>query len=316
MTEILWDPALTPPAELQQEDLDALAAWDAAGMIVGPGEDLAQYRERLLARFAAEQELYDALAQDGKAEVFDGIEVRQEDRIPTEILQEAADLTQELYGFEVRHFPGFFLSKDVGLLWGGCMISDTELPLAMFLIRSSFRNKERFFIYNRRELQAHELCHFARKEFKDVFLDEFFAYQTSPSGLRRYLGNCFIHQRDALYFMIPALVLLLAQSLQFFVWHHFQAEWFWIPAIGMPMYLLWRNEWSRRGYFRAVKTLRKFGVTAAEKVLFRATPAERRELGAIRSAEELQEYLAAHQQTELRWRVIAHRFLKKEEPSA
>ena len=110
MTEILWDPALTPPAELQQEDLDALAAWDAAGMIVGPGEDLAQYRERLLARFAAEQELYGELEQNGKAEVFDGIEVRQEDRIPTEILQEAADLTQELYGFEVRHFPGFFLT--------------------------------------------------------------------------------------------------------------------------------------------------------------------------------------------------------------
>ena len=36
-------------------------------------------------------------------------------------LPEADELTGELYDFRTVHVPGFFLSRDVGLLWGGCM---------------------------------------------------------------------------------------------------------------------------------------------------------------------------------------------------
>ncbi len=293
---------------LKPDDWAALAALDAAGRPAGPGEDFTAYRNRLLARQQAEHELYAALEFEPTVELFGEVRVSAEDRIPREIVAEAAEITEPLYGFAVPDFPGFFLSHDVGALWGGCLISDTELPLAIFLIRENFREKERFFIYNRRELLAHELCHSARQELHDVMLEEFFAYQTSPSRLRRYLGNCFIRQRDALCFVIPSLLLLIMQLIQSFVWERLPVWPFWIAALGYPAWLLIRNAASRHGYFKACRRLAAFGVAHPAAVLFRVTAQERAEIGRLADPAAWAAYVKAR--TEIRWQVIRYRFLQ------
>ena len=127
-------------------ELAALAAWDEAGFPVGPGEDFTAYRERLKKKADAVGSLQRELDEKGSATVFNELEVTAPDRVPPEILNEAAETTGPLYGFAFRRFPGFFLSKNVGLLWGGCLITDTESPLGVFFIRESFRKKPRFFI--------------------------------------------------------------------------------------------------------------------------------------------------------------------------
>lgn len=300
---------LPDPDALRADDLAALAALDRAGRPAGPGETLEAYRARLKQRLDAVAELDRELAERGEVELFGEVTVAEKDRIPDEIIAEAMTVTDRLYGFAIERFPGFFLSRDVGLLWGGCLISDTDHPLAIFLIRGSFRNKERFFIYNRRELLAHELCHSFRQELHDVELEEFFAYQTSPSRLRRYLGNCFIRQRDAFYFMVPALLLLLAQLVQSF-WLERMPVWpFWLPALGVPAWLLVRNELSRRSCFRAWRKLASFGVERPAAVLFRLTAAEREAIGRLGSKAEFESYLAG--KDEIRWRVIIYRFIEK-----
>ena len=301
-------PEPPPPEQLQENDLAGLAAWDAAGMPPGPGESFAAYQQRLISCEQQLEAMEKVLAEEGRTRLFDNIEVTAADRVPPELLHEAAEITAPLYGFAVRRCPGFFLSRDVGALWGGCLINDSEGAVpAVFFLRSHFRTQERFFIYNRRELQAHELCHLARQMIRDPELEEFFAYQTSPSRFRRYLGNCFVRQRDALYFMVPALLLFVAQMLQFF-WYPRMLTWpFWIAAVGFPLYLLLRNAMGRENYFRAQNRLLACGVTAAQQVLFRTTAAEREEIRKLNGPADWEAFLAGKQQ-DLRWRIIRYRF--------
>ena len=109
--------------------------------------------------------------------------------------------------------------------------------------------------------------------------------------------------------MAPALLLLAAQLLQSF-WLERMPVWpFWIPALGVPAWLLVRNELSRRSYFRAFRKLASFGVERPAAVLFRLTAAEREAVGRLGGAEEFKQYCAG--KDEIRWRVIVYRFIEK-----
>ena len=288
-------------------DPAVLAAWDEAGFPAGPGEDFAAYRARLREKADAVEALEKELSEHGETTVFGSLKVSEKDRIPSGILHEAAEITFPLYGFAFSRFPGFFLSENVGLLWGGCLITDTESPLGVFFIRESFRTRKRFFIYRRQELLAHELCHAARHELADWAMDEFFAYQTSPSRLRRYLGNCFIRQSDAIFFALPAIVLLAAQTAQSFLLPRLPIWPFWIAALGYPCLLFLRNHLGRRRLFRAEKNLKRFGMRNARAILFRATGEERKELAELKDQAGFAEFLKRHGE-ELRWRVTLFRF--------
>ena len=285
---------------------------DAAGFLPGPGESAEAFLARVQAITDAENSLQEQLAAEGTATVFESIHLSREDAIPPEIIEEAGDLTETLYGFRARHVPGFFLSRDVGLLWGGCMIGDTVEPLAVFLIRGIFRTRERWLFYNRRELQAHELCHSMRQSLHDVELEEFFAYRTSPSRLRRYLGNCFIRDYDAILFVIPTLLLLAAQIAQSFLLPQLPVWPFWILALAYPAWLLVRNQRARNRYFRAERNLTRWGIARPRAVLFRCTTPEIIEIGRMKQMEEFAPLL----ERDLRWRVIAARFLNASETAA
>lgn len=288
-------------------ELERYAELDAAGFLPGVGEAAADFESRIAAIREAHRQFEEELSANGEVKVFQEFLLKESERIPAEIIAEADDLTGELYDFRTVHVPGFFLSRDVGLLWGGCMISDTELPFSFFLIRGAFRKRQKWFLYNRKELLAHELCHSMRQPLRDVPLEEFFAYRTSPSRFRRYLGNCFIRDYDALLFVIPVFILLGAVIVQSFLLPALPAWPFWILALAYPAYLLYRNARARHWVFKAAKALKKFGVEKPMAVLFRSTTPEIRELGKLKSPESLRAYVDGKQ--ELRWQIIRRRFL-------
>ena len=292
---------------MEASELEHYAAFDASGFLSGVDEDPADFEVRVAAIRDAHREFEEELAEKGETVVFGEFRVRNDERIPAGIIAEADEVTAALYDFRITHVPGFFLSRGVGLLWGGCMIADTELPFSFFLIRGAFRTRARWFLYNRRELLAHELCHSMRQPLHDVPLEEFFAYRTSPSPFRRYLGNCFIRDTDALLFVLPVFVLLGAVLVQSFVWPLLPAWPFWIAALAYPAFLFYRNAAARRRVFRAMRKLRGFGVEKPLAVLFRSTTLEIGELGALKNREEFAAYL--EKKRDLRWEVIKFRFL-------
>ncbi len=301
-----------PPAEAGLSILDRGVELDRSGFLPGVGEGSEAFFARAGATLAAHRAFEAELAAAGEAVVFDGIRVSETDRIPPEIIAEADEETGTLYDFRTTHVPGFFLSRDVGLLWGGCLIGDTESLLSIFLIRGAFRTRARWLFYNRRELLAHELCHSMRQSLHDPSLEEYFAYQTSPSPLRRYLGNCFIHDYDAIFFVIPALLLLLVQCVNAF-WLPQLPTWpAWPLALAYPIFLLIRNGRSRRRVGRASGFLRRAGVERPGAVLFRSTAEEIAEIGSLADRGAFDAWVGARAGEEFRWEIIRRRFLSGE----
>ncbi len=286
---------------------------DGAGFLPRRGESAEQFFRRVETILGIHREFEAELAAAGEVGVY-GLQLRSQDRIPDEIIGEAEEVTDRLYSFRTRHVPGFFLSRDVGLLWGGCMICDPDHPLSVFLIRGAFRKRQRWLFYNRRELLAHELCHSMRQSLEEITLEEYFAYQTSPSRLRRYLGNCFIREYDAIWFVIPALLLLLAQVAQSF-WLPGLPVWpFWPVALAYPVFLLIRNGISRRLVKRAAKKLAAFGVEKPSAVLFRLDRGEIRRIGAMERPGEFEQYAAERKESDFRWAILCARFLTGNPP--
>ena len=286
---------------------------DGAGFLPRRGESAEQFFRRVETILGIHREFEAELAAAGEVGVY-GLQLRSQDRIPDEIIGEAEEVTDRLYSFRTRHVPGFFLSRDVGLLWGGCMICDPDHPLSVFLIRGAFRKRQRWLFYNRRELLAHELCHSMRQSLEEITLEEYFAYQTSPSRLRRYLGNCFIWEYDAIWFVIPALLLLLAQVAQSF-WLPGLPVWpFWPVALAYPAFLLIRNGISRRLVKRAAKKLAAFGVEKPSAVLFRLDRGEIRRIGAMERPGEFEQYAAERKESDFRWAILYARFLTGNPP--
>ena len=289
--------------------IEELTALDAAGFIAGCGETEAEYLDRVSGIRAAHADFLDRLRASGTAEALKGLTVKSEDAIPAEFYDTPGEITRNLYGFEVRHVPGFFLSRKVGLLWGGCLIGDLDLNFSLFLLRGTFRNRKKWLFYSRDELLAHELCHSARQSLGEVTLEEFFAYQTSPSALRRNLGNCFIRDRDAVLFVLPSVILLFAELARSFLFPDFPACIFWILALVYPIYLLIRNQISLNLVKRAKKALIRCGVREPFAVMFRCTRGELGILANFTTSEELRAFADARAQTEVRWLIIRERFL-------
>lgn len=296
--------------QLTEDDLSKLSNLDSLGFLVGPNETFEDFRHRLLKLSDALKEFDEKLAQGAdEVEILDGITVCKDKRIPDEIIKEAGKVTEHYYRFSISWAPGFFMSKDIGWLWGGCALADVEQTLTVFLIRSSFMNKRRWFIYDRRELLAHELCHTARHVINDNTLEEFFAYQTAPSKIRRYMGNCFIYKHDAILFLLPTIILLVAQVVKSFSTYNYPIWPFWILALAYPAFLLVRNNIARVVFFRACSKLIAFGFVDALAILFRCDWHTVMEVSLLPSPEAFRRFVHKKACANLNWRVIQHRFV-------
>lgn len=294
------------------EVLDKLISLDAAGFLITEGESAEEFLQRVSDTDKVYADFNAELDAGKKVKIFDLFEVDADCRISPELAGEAAKITGDLYGFAVNHVPGFYLTKEIGLLWGGCLIGDPDEKFAVFLLRDAFRKHRRFLNYCREELLAHELCHSVRHVMCEPRLEEYFAYQTSPSPLRRYLGNCFISDKDAWGFLIPVMFLPLAEITRVLWLPGFPSWIFWIIAAIYPAFLLWRNHRSRSLVNRARKVLLAAGVGFCEAVLFRAVPEELKVIGAMEPS-GFEQYAAEKAETSLRWKVIYERFIRKSE---
>jgi hypothetical protein len=298
---------------IKEDDLDKISELDRNGFLVAPGETLADYKKRLCATLAKIEEISGELKEKGEFTLFDEFTLRAEDAIPEEILDEASEKTEALYAFSIKWAPGFFLYQNVGLLWGGCAVALPDEHINLFLLRTNFAKKKRWFIYRRDELLAHELCHVARMPMMDRTFEEHFAYQTSPSAFRKYTGNCFRSKWDSILFLLPVLVLLVASfSITFLalkapIWP------FWLLAGAYPAFLLIRNHLARKIYFKAEKKLRESDVSCPKCVLFRSSMDEIIEIAQTQDNNKLSELIKEKAKNELRWKVIANRFFDKSE---
>lgn len=293
---------------LSGNDISILAELDSNGIIVGPGETIDDFKKRITTASKTLTEIEKELVDNGEYELYKGMVIKNDLRIPTKFLDQECDITQKKYKFSINWVPGFFLSKSLGFLWGGCSISFPVEQFSVFLIRKSFKEKKKWLIYDRSELLSHEICHVARAPINDNPYEEHFAYAVSNSKLRQQIGNCFQSQIDALIFIGPVFMLLAAQFYQIFSNTMFSLIPFWLFAASSPSYLLIKNYYLRGKFNKAFKKLQSAGYEDADAILFRCNKSE---IFEIASTNTLNVYIDKKIDSELRWKVIANRFLKK-----
>ena len=282
---------------------------DSHGLIAAPGETLESFAARVdeLLRTRARFDLCTgdpAGAKSLEAEV--GFKVGDIEPIDAGIVSEAAEKTENLFGFRADWVPAFFPTRGLGLLWGGCtVITDSGFPV--FFLRRGFRTKPKWFIYRRDELLAHELCHAVRGCLEDEPYEEHFAYMTSDSAFRRWTGNCFRREWDAIAFLIPVVLLLAVQVVVYTGLLNLPLWPFWIFAFAFPAFLIVRNIPDRRRFFAARRKLERSGFEKPDAALFRMTTDEIRTL-ARTPDDEMEAFLENKSGAELRWQILIQRF--------
>ena len=230
-----------------------------------------------------------------------GIKLKKDAVIPNNIYNEALAKTIELYDVKPDWVPGFFADESFGLLWGGCALSDMESNLVLFIIRKVFRQKRRFLVYDRQELMAHELTHAAHQSINEIKYEEYFAYQTAQSALRRFFGGCFISKYDSLCFLLPILLLPVVQFLNIFTTLSLPVSFFYLLAAIYPVFLVCRCFATWRTANKARKFLQQNHVAEPDAILFRMTAAE---ISALAHGQMVQG-------NDLRWNLIKERMEKK-----
>lgn len=295
----------------ENEQINALCQLDEAGLLLAPGENISDYVKRLTLERNNIDKLDQLLAENGEAEPLIGLKLSENARIPAEIMEEGFMETQKHYGFAANWVPGFFPVSGLGALWGGCSISSTEDTPTLFLIRNSFKNKEKYFIYSRKELISHELCHAVRVPIGDMRYEEHFAYALSHSALRRYTGNCFKSEKDAIFFLLPIFFLLLIQIMRISYTPDLPAWPFWILAFVWPIFLIFINMRERKLYFKAEKALKENGIKNPSAILFRCQTSEIEGFARCGSKEEIRNVLMEKEKEDLRWKVITNRFIRE-----
>ncbi len=289
-------------------DVDALVQLDGQGLLVGAAESLPEYVERLRRLQANTAQMDETLATDGKT-VIEGIPVDASERIPPALYDTVREATESLYSFAVDWVPGFYINPSHSWLFGGCAFYFYPDFFALFIIRKAFADRERWLIYSRSELLAHELCHVARIGLLSDVYEESFAYQTATSPFRKAVGSVFRSPMDSYLLLAGTFLLLIAQIFRVSL---FPALWiwpFWGIVFGTIGYLAVRHVLQEWTLSRAFERLTSVFGEQARAILFRCTDREVDAIARLHSPEALRDWIDSQPQDSVRWQVIKARFM-------
>ena len=293
-------------------DLATLVKLDGQGLLLGPDESLADYTERLRALEKNIRELQAELAKHGDYD-FHGIPLIKADMIPATVFRSCRETTRRLFGFGLDWVPGFFTDKRMGLLFAGCSLYSLKDFFAVFIIRKAFQKKEKWWIYSRTELMAHELTHVAHTAFQTPNFEEQFAFQTGQSAFRRVLGGMFRTPKDT-YLVLGAMFGILVAQIVNIILRPPERVWtmpmplIFLAGFAAVFWVLGRYLVNRRRFKRALNCLATvFGEQHSLPVLFRCSEPEMLALAKL-PHDDLPAWLARKQETAIRWQIIHARF--------
>lgn len=298
---------LIETAEKGEEE--SLIALDAIGLPFAPGEKLPDYIKRL---HCLQKRLQDFTAKLENEEEYqmEDLTLRKEDRIPVDLLRRCTEVTKQKYGFQIDWVPAFFINPSFSWLFGGCAYYDNQNIFALMIIRKSFAKREKWFIYRRSEILAHEMCHVARLSLQSTDYEERFAYRISESRFRRRLGGVFESPRDSFLLLGSTLLLLAGQCWRVGFAQNMPIWPFWSLVGGVFAFLFTRDARRHRTLRRAMKNLESLRTeTWSEAVLFRCSDQEIKEIAAFKNKDELNDWIKDKKDSAgWRWRIIEKRF--------
>ncbi|MCJ8331125.1 MAG: hypothetical protein HRT89_16775 [Lentisphaeria bacterium] len=303
-------------ALLRDGDLVTFVDLDDHGFILGADESIKDFINRLTELRKNIADFNDDLKGAGDEEpfLFYDVPLIKKDEIPKSVYKSCKKTCQDLYGFSIDWVPGFYTNHNMGILFAGCAMYSYKDFFAVFIIRKSFQKSEKWGLYSRTELMAHELTHIAHIGFKTLNYEEVFAYQTSTSLFRRVVGGMFRTPKDTYLIVGSMLVLLLCQIVNMSI-RPPEAVWdqpmplLFLLAFCSVFTVLGRYTMNLHRYKKAMDKLRSM-FTNPGAVLFRCSEEE---IETIASIKHLKPFIDA--QTDTRWKIIKNKFQNPKNPA-
>lgn len=296
--------------ELNKESINKLIILDSNGLILGPEENLNEYKTRLSTIKHEAESLYTEINNEQQDGMLSSVKLKPSDIIEEAEFQKVETITEQ-YSFSVKWAPGFYSKKSVGFLAGAAtLISETGLPV--FILSSKFKHKTKWLLYTKEELLAHELSHVARTPLNDKPYEEFFAYKLSKSRFRKYLGSFFHSPVDPVIMLLPFLILLAVTLINFSFNTGMDEVYFWISAFIYPAFLFIRNSYYKHYYKKACNALEKITETNnIDSILFRCTAKEIKTFSRYSktAAENIRSLVDSFSENNIRWKIIRKRFI-------
>lgn len=267
-----------------------LIAWNQKGWIPGPAED----EEAFLARIQ-------------KLDHFFSSPPTNVDDFLTDIDWEGARrITQRLYGFAPDWIVAHYSNENLPFYQGGAawLFEEKGIKIPLIQLKKRFERGSLYKIYRKEEVLAHEAVHAVRMGFESPKFEEIFAYKTSPSFFRKWLGPIFQTSWESILFLLLLAIPLSAQIAFYFVqpfkgwWILFLIPWFYLFLLGIRLGLLHLQ------LHRCLKNLKRLVGNQALPFAFRLTDEE---ILAFAKIDSIEDYIK--EQHSLRWRMLKARFL-------
>ena len=184
--------------------------------------------------------------------------------------------------------------------WHAAVTWIEEDGRAHIQLRHIFKRKERFLgLYTAKEILTHELAHVGRSAFNEPLFEEFIAYKTDSSALRRLLGGGLLQPKDGALTALAAIALLLLGGDPLLAATLLCAA---LPAL-LAVQMCAKSLARRRLWARAKGRLQSIVPGKEEAVLYRLTDAEIHTFSRS-TPQDILAYAHAAKDNSLRWRVI------------
>lgn len=269
------------------------------GFFPGPGESQENFYKRVIYCQNIKKELNKNLPKDFP---FD-----EKNQHSETILKEAFAETQRLYGIAPDWVPLYFNNFELPLWQGGCawifQIEDESPKTALIQLRSFFQHQKTYLgLYQRNELLAHELAHVGRMMYNEPKFEEFFAYCSSHSPFRRWVGPIFQSSKETLLFLF-VLMAVVFSNLPFFVGLPYLwwliLQWFLLLLLLLGMgRLAWRH-WLLNRCLKHLAILTQ-DPQVAQHLLYRLKDTEIYDF-AFLSPKEIREWILKKEKSSFRW---------------
>ena len=286
-----------------------LLEWNRRGFIPGPDESEVEYLARVEYCLKLRSQLPDSLKNEAP---FTWSPAEQE-----HILEKTVQNTKKYYDIALDWIPLFFNDYHLPPWHGGCawifQEESSQQTGAILQLRRAFASSPTYLkIYHRDEVLTHELCHVGRMKFEEPLFEEFLAYRSSPSTLRRWLGPIVQSQWESLLFVGTLLLILILEFSALLLGQetlYTMALWAKIVLLGILLLglgRLWRRHRQLNRCFERIKAVVGDG-PQANGVIYRLTD---NEILAFSQGEplDIKRFVEVNRSRTLRWHTIAQAY--------
>jgi hypothetical protein len=296
--------------------LQELVELDLRGFVLPPDGDPDQHVAEARATLEWSRQVHAELEGEGGVEIMGG-QFRADQILPQEVMAECLAAAQEAYAIRPEWVPAFYSDDYLPWYVGGASFYGFPDGVfrVCFLLRESFRERQRWLIYDRNEIAAHETCHVARAGFSQQRFEEPLAYALSGSALRRVLGGMFTGRWEAPVFLGSSLLLIAGSVIDMLGYPNWVRLLSAVPLALIGPGLAARATLAHHTLGRARRFLAKAFPQSAPAIVFRCSDEEIAScVSAASEGMSPQQWLDRRPDT-VRWQVIKERFTRPPEAS-